>query len=315
MVMRKEVAAHLRRGMAMTKRNRYGKAIRCYEKAIAADPACIEAYESKGAILGLNGQYAEALACLDMAVNLLTGVRPTAQHASIYTNRAGALDGLGRHDEALDDLETAKGLLDKTGSQASMESDLVANAFRMLGGPDRADTRGMNVEDSESALDYNRRGAFLAAEGRNSEAAECFQRATILDPKFAEAHYSRGTVMRRMGRSREALDCFDQAIKANPEYALAYHDKSVELRNMDRYEEAMECLDQSISLDPNLGLAVFGKGSLLLAMGRPKEAIPYFDRALEIDPGESIIYQEKGDALMATGDRSGALKCFRRART
>ncbi|HKV32858.1 MAG TPA: tetratricopeptide repeat protein [Pyrinomonadaceae bacterium] len=84
---------------------------------------------------------------------------------------------------------------------------------------------------SESKRLYNE-GVNYALAGLYSQAAQIFQQAIRLDPKFADAHFALGHAYYDMRRWQDAADSFKRAVDLNP------HD----LEAQDRLEEAREML-------------------------------------------------------------------------
>jgi len=84
---------------------------------------------------------------------------------------------------------------------------------------------------SESKRLYNE-GVTYALAGLYAQAAQIFQQAIRLDPKFADAHFALGHAYYDMRRWQNAIDSFKRAVELNP------HD----LEAQDRLEEAREML-------------------------------------------------------------------------
>ena len=84
---------------------------------------------------------------------------------------------------------------------------------------------------SESKRLYNE-GVTYALAGLYAQAAQIFEQAVRLDPKFADAHFALGHAYYDMRRWQNAIDSFKRAVELNP------HD----LEAQDRLEEAREML-------------------------------------------------------------------------
>ena len=84
---------------------------------------------------------------------------------------------------------------------------------------------------SESKRLYNE-GVNYALAGLYAQAAQIFEQAVRLDPKFADAHFALGHAYYDMRRWQDAADSFKRAVDLNP------HD----LEAQDRLEEAREML-------------------------------------------------------------------------
>jgi serine/threonine protein kinase len=128
----------------------------------------------------------------------------------------------------------------------------------------------------------------------------------LLEPDVLEsAHecYLKGHSLAVLGKFTEAIECFDKATKIDPYYFPAWADKGAALINLNRYDEALTCIDRALNIALNTAPIhvdrYFGtgrrracfyihtwcyKGVALLRLNRFDQAIESFDKALEIDP-------------------------------
>lgn len=84
---------------------------------------------------------------------------------------------------------------------------------------------------SESKRLYNE-GVTYALAGLYAQAAQIFEQAIRLDPKFADAHFALGHAYYDMRRWQNAIDSFKRAVELNPQ----------DLEAQDRLEESREML-------------------------------------------------------------------------
>ncbi|MEN6342573.1 MAG: tetratricopeptide repeat protein [Methanospirillum sp.] len=89
-----DAVSWIRRGMACTRRRKYGAAIESFDEAIRREPGSVEALLDRGNALYALERYEEALAAYDRATELAPD-RPAAHFA-----RSNALSELGRKEEA-----------------------------------------------------------------------------------------------------------------------------------------------------------------------------------------------------------------------
>ena len=54
--------------------------------------------------------------------------------------------------------------------------------------------------------------------GRNSEAVQSLEQATVLDPQYADAFYHLGITRMRMNDYQKAINSFDRVLEINPYY-------------------------------------------------------------------------------------------------
>jgi tetratricopeptide (TPR) repeat protein len=138
-----------------------------------------------------------------------------SKSAEVHNNVGTALDGLGRHEEAVAEYD---------------------KAIRI---------------NPKIAIPQNNKGNSLSALGRHEEAVACFDNAISLDPKFAQPYKGKGNSLYSLGRYDEAVAEYDKAIELNPNYASAYHNKGVALHALGRSEEAKAAFTKAHELDPS----------------------------------------------------------------
>lgn len=306
---REKAEEYVTEGMNHQRRGMHSNALAFYDRAIEADPTCINAHSNKGAVLAATGRPAEALAPLERAAELVAVADPDKGHVAVYTNLAGVLDMLGRRSGAVGRLEMALDCLNRNGPDGH-EREMVAYLLEALGESAKAAACRRGISP---AWKLHIEGVRLANEGMDEEAAACFDRAVQEDPSLAEAHYSKGTMMRHLERFDDALACFRQAAKVDPDFVMAYSDIAAELNRMGRDDEAMESVEEALRRDPDLSVAIFGKGVILASTMRHREAITWFGRAAKSDPDNVIIHINKGMSHRALGENREALGCFNRA--
>ena len=288
------------------------EALSCYNKAIAADPACVNAYTNKGVVLQSVGKIREALDCLEEGARIASGAKPHKNHVFLYTNLAGAWNTRGMRDEALNAMEKAMNCFRMTEPRDEACRGVLAHSFNLLGEEGKAHacySAGGNMH----AWDRHMDGIRMMNEGRDAEAAACFDRAIREYPFLVESHYTKGTAMRHLGRFSEALACFRKAAEIEPDFALAYSDIAMELDRMGRDDEALKFLDVALEKDPDLGIANYGKGTVLMQTGHHKEALTHFERALKQSPDEASVHTSLGQVHAHLGRNRKALRYFERA--
>ena len=58
------------------------------------------------------------------------------------------------------------------------------------------------------------------------EAIHCFNKATEINPKFADAWRNKGIIIYTLGRPEEAILYYDKAIMLDPKFADPWNNKS-----------------------------------------------------------------------------------------
>jgi tetratricopeptide (TPR) repeat protein len=156
------------------------------------------------------------------------------------------------------------------------------------------------------------RGQALEEQGLLERAAESFERATALDPKFADAHNDLGEVLLRLGRTDAAIASCQRALALRPRFAAALGN----LANADRARGALAAAiagyRRVIALEPGLAEAHRNLGSALLEAGDREAAIVSLQRAVELRPEFSGAVTQLARALIAAGRGAEAIPHFER---
>jgi protein O-mannosyl-transferase len=114
-----------------------------------------------------------------------------------------------------------------------------------------------------------------------------------------------GLVRKNQKRYGEAADLFEQAIALRPKYMAPYKNLAEMYAEMGRLEDADRQYQQAVSLAPLDVNARNSYGHFLLQQGRNAEAREEFARSAEAD-ANAEAYDNLGDLDLAAGDRSKA---------
>jgi adenylate cyclase len=121
------------------------------------------------------------------------------------------------------------------------------------------------------------------------EAIESFEKATTLDPEFAEAYAGR---------------------------ALAYSvviGYSARVSAAETFARARDAAEQALALDPLLPEAYAALGNIAVTELRRQTAVALLRRAITLRPSFATAHQWLGNALMSNGNPAGALTSLERA--
>ncbi len=149
----------------------------------------------------------------------------------------------------------------------------------------------------------------LAANGDTDKAAEHYQEAIRINPRYSEAHNDLGLHFYAKKDMDRALDELQQAVSYNPFYANARNNLGVvlyhsgkERRQKRRIAEAVEQFNEVLKLEPGHPLACRNLGNILDERGEVRQAIDYYQRALESKPDYPDAERELRTALAKLKD-------------
>ncbi len=207
-------------------------------------------------------------------------LRLNPHDAEAYNNRGIAKAALGKHDDAIVDLDQALRL-----------------------NPDFAEA-------------YSNRGAAKAALGRHDDATADYDKAIHLKPDHADAYYNRGTAKRVLGRYEDAIADYDKAIHLNPAYAKAYGNRGLAKADLGRHEDAIADYEMVIQLEPNDGEAFRAynlRGTAKAKLKQYDNAIADFGQAILLNPDYAVAYNNRGNAKRALGRYEDAIADYGKA--
>ena len=242
------VEAHVARARMQFEQRRPDAAFVSYSAALAVDPGHLVALHDRGAVLMGLGRHAEALADLERVIAL----RPDA--VSALYNCGVSLAALNRHDEA-----------------AQRYREVLAIR------PDHV-------------LSLNNLGASLLQLDRAGEAAAAFRKAQALAPQDLSILNNYVTALRELGRHAEMLQVCDQALALAPGHMQLTNSRGMALAGLGRLEEALAAFDAGIAAHPDHVELHENRSVMLVELGRTEEAGEAIRRAVALAPGRVRAY-------------------------
>lgn len=337
---RTEIARHVQflvdRGTEFYEVGNAPEAIVAYDRAIALDPECVDAYCGRGNARRYVGDYAGSWADFDTAIGLDSqqGIayigrglatsfsdRPNSNPiadfergenllsnpstAIAYVMRGTAKAQLHQTQGAIDDYTTAIRL----NPRLVIAYNNRGNLQQQLGDFDRAlvDFSSVLEIDSQSAIAYNNRAIVYTQVGEFSKAVADYTKAIELQPDFVSVYNNLGNTYCQMGDYRSALLQYSQAIDLEPLFAVAYSNRANIYRIQGDAVNALVDYDRAIDLDPNLVIAYYNRGICHRQIGNHQAAIDNYTQTLELDRQYFYAYYHRGNARQYLGDKHGAI--------
>lgn len=169
------------------------------------------------------------------------------------------------------------------------------------------------AHDERSAIAHTAVGTLRERDGLTAEAIEHYQRATVLDPAYAEAHDNLGVIYAKLGRHAEALQEFARAVAASPLNYESHGNLGVELAREERLDEAIAEYQRALAINPEYAAAHTNWGNALVRRGSLEEAIAHYREAARLRPDLSEAHLNWGVALAREGNFREAIVEFRAA--
>jgi tetratricopeptide (TPR) repeat protein len=141
----------------------------------------------------------------------------------------------------------------------------------------------LDPEDPEA---WRNKARALEDEGRDEEAAICYQRLMELGSIPEDDPRWEARKLISLGRYDEAFTHCAQAVELDPLDREAWYNMGMVLHNMGRLEEALDCYTNAIEINPRFARAWFAKGRAQESMGRSREARRSYEQAFRAGYGD-----------------------------
>lgn len=122
------------------------------------------------------------------------------------------------------------------------------------------------------------------ADGRLTDAGQCFENALALAPDLAEAQANLAIVLERQGMVDAAEAAYRRALDLNPGHLQIYLNLGVLLTNGKRFRDAEAIYRQALAQTPDAPAAWSYYGVMLACAKREMEAESCYQTALQLDP-------------------------------
>jgi tetratricopeptide (TPR) repeat protein len=206
-------------------------------------------------------------------------LRLDPNHAEVRYVLALTLDGAGRQDEAIEELNRALALQP-------------------------------NYEEARTRL-----GLVLAQQGKVDQAVIEFTKAIALRPESSSAYAVMGFALLGAARYKEAAAAFEESVRLAPEIFTAYQQLGTAYQFLGDNDRALENYRRAIALRPSAP-AYSNIGALLHSKGDFKGAVDAYRQALLIRPNSGATHLNLGDSLsrlnLPNDARAAYLEAIRR---
>ena len=158
-------------------------------------------------------------------------------------------------------------------------------------------------------------GVVQKGQGKLEDAATSYKRAIALNPDYADAHSNLGNIQQQLGQLGEAIASYRRAIMIKPDSAIAHNNLGITLKDFGRLDIAIESYRRAIEIDPDYTEAHSNLGNALRDLGYFDDAVASCRRALKINPGYAEAHTNLGNILKDIGQFESAFASFRQALT
>jgi choline-sulfatase len=277
--------ADLNTAMGLFFHQQFAQAVPAFQRALAANPQLIDAWEHLGDSLQALGRLDEALAAFQHAMKISGG----ASHIAVSTGEL--LLRMGRLDEAQAHAELAR-KVSPAGADGLLAE--IALARHQPAAAERAARQAVAAE-GDTAGPHLTLAQVLAAEGKLEAAlgetdralAEVGRRAS--GQSFPRLWYIRGDVLARLGRDGEAEQAFRREIAGFPADLHTYSSLAALYVSQGKTDAAVAVLRQMVEGNADSPAAFAEAVRALRVLGDPQGAADLLRYALSRHPGNAEL--------------------------
>jgi len=190
-----------------------GAAIKCYNQAIQLEPGNSVAWNNKGLILAIAGQYEEALVAHSKALEIDPG------YVDAISNMGMAYTKLDKYDEALTQYNLALKKRPDHEIAWNNKGNLLAKMERHEDAMECYE-KALKINPKYHAA-MNNKAVGLGHLKRYNEAIDLLNKVLKQKPTFAEGWYVKGKAYIGQGRFEKAIVCFERAYRLDNEFHQA----------------------------------------------------------------------------------------------
>lgn len=169
-----------------------------------------------------------------------------------------------------------------------------------------------NIENPETAKDFNIRGLVLLDQGKNSDASLAFDQSVALDPQDPDTYYYRGISRYSRGIKQGAIEDFTEVIDLDPEFGDAYYQRGVAHYETGNIQAALTDFDQAIRFSPTDVLAYRNRAIVRRSLEDYQGMHADLQQVVDLAPAAWSWYN-LAIAKRAIEDREGSVDAFTKA--
>jgi len=156
-------------------------------------------------------------------------------------------------------------------------------------------------------------GIVLGQTDRMPEAVVATEKAIVLTPPDAEAHYNLVLALQELDSPNEAEASYKRAIKLKSNYAEAHNNLGITLQGLGKLDKAETSYSQAITLKPDFAEAHNNLGNTRKELGRLEDAETTYGQAIALKVNFPEAHNNLGVTLRELGKLEDAESSFKQA--
>jgi tetratricopeptide (TPR) repeat protein len=157
---------------------------------------------------------------------------------------------------------------------------------------------------------YNNLGNALKRQGNLVGAMEAYYHAVQLDPCYAEAYYNLGYTQEQSQLPIDAINSYREALRLNPRLAEACNNLGIALVTRNNITEGAALLEHALTIKPQFAEVWINLGIAKQKQNQFLAAQECYAKAIEIKPDFAAAHENLGLLHLTQGKLHDALHCF-----
>jgi tetratricopeptide (TPR) repeat protein len=288
------------RGLGFYSLRRYEDAVDSLDRGIQIEPDNGSYWEFRGNALSSLKRYEEAIISYDKAIAI------DSNDDSVWFHKSFALSQLGRYEEALIGYDKAVEI-NPTEHRAWFQRFSIL--FQLGRYEEATDSykRALNINPNDPDIPRMPKEVLETPEsvreivGNWHEFLESCDRNLEVKPDDVEMWCQRGIVLNLLARHEQAIASFDRALAIDPDYLEAWNLRRLVPGGLGREEEALASFDRTLAVNPKNPQVLYYRGCALADLKRYEAALSTFDDVLKLDQDHHEAWSSRGEALEKLG--------------
>jgi tetratricopeptide (TPR) repeat protein len=290
----KKAEYYCSRSYAYTGDNWIDKAMEDVSIALKIDPKYTDAWEFRGSLYELKGEYEKAISGYNEWIALSAGDKTNNSNA--YASRGYVYYAQSDYSNAIADSSKAIELNPRNFRAYYIRAFAYSQAGEYYKSIEEH-TFLINNDGQNTALNYNSRAFQYYYIGRYNDALADINKAISIEPD-ALYYDTRGTIYRAMANWDSAINDYSEAIRLDPNNAIFWMNRSLAHSWKNNNSAAMNA-------DQNTAFGISAKDAAQAYVdiainwsntGSYADAIRMYNNALDLDPGNKDILRRKAEA-------------------
>ena len=211
-------------------------------------------------------------------------------------------------------LNSAKDLI-KNSPNEEILFNIIGACYGSLGNHNEAVKnyeKAIIIKPDYAKAHFNLGGTFQDI-GQLSSSVKSYEKAIFIEPTYAEAHNNLGNVLRELGQLNSAISYYEKALAINPIYIEAHYSLGSIYEELGQLNSAVKCYKEVLVIKPKFSKMHNNLGVILQNLGQLNDAASYLEKAVTLKPDFSEAHNNLGNVLKDLNQVDAAINCYKKA--